>query len=511
MFIQGFAAAFVGLVYFGFLAHAFGSEQWQLGAYALLAFVVSLSQVLGTLSLQSAAVKYIAQYQAQGEIEKAKAVATRVLQTGLLASAVIFCLLFFPADVLSNLLFTTPDLAILIRILAFNSIFTVLEINASGILQGLQRIGTVALLTLTMSVTSTFVGIGLLLYGLRLYAPVIGWLVGWSSTAVIGLFLVFKYLGFSRKLHPLRPLLSFSWPLCVSTTIALFATWADQLLLVSYMSLLYGTTEGQRILGIYYVAVRASIVPSLFANAVVIALFPSLSGLYARQGSSGLTDAFRASTRYTILIGFPLIAGLATLAYPVIILFGGWEYVGAAEPLIIISLGALITTLGLALSPILMTLERTTIASVLSLISVALSFLLSYLLVVPLNLSMVGAAWARALAGIVSLFLTLYIVTRYVKIAFDKEALWKSLAASGLLVVAIIGADLIRMLLSPSTYQFLVIRLHLVPIYVILGGVAYFVGLVLLKAIKKQDVETLKEYLPHYMRRIAIWLDRFAA
>lgn len=513
IFIQGFATAIIGLVYFGFLAHAFGSpsEKWQMGAYALLSFIVSASQVFGTISLQSAAVKYIAQYRAQGEMEKAKAVATRVLQIGLLASAVTFSVLFIPAESLSNLLFSTPDLAILIRMIAVTSIFTILEIIASGILQGLQRIGAVAILGLIMSLTHTVIGIILLLSGLRLYAVVIGWLAGWCLTAVIALFLVSKYLGFFGKPHPVRPLLSFSSPLYVSSTIGLFVAWADQLLLVSYMSLLYGTQAAQSILGVYYVAVRASFVPTLFANAVVIALFPSLAELYARHGSSGLTDAFRASTRYSVLIGFPLIAGLATLAYPVVILFGGWEYVGAAEPLIIVSLGALITTLGLALGPILMTLERTAVASMLSVVSVALSLLLSYLMVVPLNLSMVGAAWARTLAGILVLVLTIYVVTRYVKIAFDKEALWKSLAASGLLVAAIIGVDLIRMLLSPSTYQFLVIRLHLLPIYVVAGGVAYFIGLVLLKAIKKQDVEMLKEYLPHYMRRIATWLDRFAA
>jgi O-antigen/teichoic acid export membrane protein len=81
LFIQGFGTAVVGLVYFAILARAFGSpeEKWQMGAYALLSFVLSFAQYFGTLSLQSAAVKYIAQYLAEGKVEKAKAVAVRVL------------------------------------------------------------------------------------------------------------------------------------------------------------------------------------------------------------------------------------------------------------------------------------------------------------------------------------------------------------------------------------------------------------------------------------------------
>jgi hypothetical protein len=62
---------------------------------------------------------------------------------------------------------------------------------------------------------------------------------------------------------------------------------------------------------------------------------------------------------------------------------------------------------------------------------------------------------------------------------------------------------------SPSSYQFLVIRLHLLPIYVVAGGLAYFVSLIMLKAFTKQDLELLQEYLPGELRWIAAWLSRF--
>ncbi len=480
-----------------------------MGAYALLSFVLSLSQVFGTLSLQSAAVKYVAQYLAEGKVEKAKAVAIRVLQVGLAASAVAFLALFAPAEWISTLLFGVPNHALLIRLLAVCAVFVILYLLAGGILQGLQRMREVAFIALFYSIIHTCVGVLLLFLGWRLYAVVVGWLVGWLVTSVIALVLVAKNLGVVGKPHPVRPLMGFSLPLYFSAGVGFFVAWIDQLLLVSYMSLLYGATEGQSILGIYYVAIRASVVPTLFSNALVTALFPSLSELYAQQGLDTLKDAFKTSMRYSVLVGFPLIIGLATLAYPVIIVFGGWQYIDAAVPLIIISIAALIGTLGLAMGPILLTLERTAVASLLSVISVLLSLFLAYLLVVPLNLGMIGAAWSRTLASVLSFLLTFYVVSRHVRLSFDKEALWKSSAASAFLVAAIIVVDLARMLLSPSSYQFLVIRLHLLPIYVLVGGLAYFAALIALKAFKRRDLEILEEYLPHRLRWVATWLNRF--
>jgi O-antigen/teichoic acid export membrane protein len=363
----------------------------------------------------------------------------------------------------------------------------------------------IAFIGLSYSLIHTCVGVFLLFLGWRLQAVVGGWLAGWAITSIAALVLVARHLGVTGKPHSLRPLMSFSLPLYFSACVGFFVAWIDQLLLVSYMSLLYGTTEGQTILGIYYVAIRAAVVPTLFSNALVVALFPSLSELYAQQGLNSLRDAFRMASRYSVLVGFPLIIGLATLAYPVIILFGGWQYIDAAIPLIIISIAALIATLGLAMNPILLTLERTVVASALSLVSVALSLFLAYLMVVPLNLGMIGAAWARTLTSILSFVLTFYVVSRHVPLSFDKEALWKASVASVFLVAAIVGLDLVRMILSPSSYQFLVIRLHLLPIYVLAGGLAYFFVLVRLRTIKKRDVDLFEEYLPHELKWIADW------
>jgi uncharacterized membrane protein YjdF len=147
---------------------------------------------------------------------------------------------------------------------------------------------------------------------------------------------------------------------------------------------------------------------------------------------------------------------------------------------------------------------------VLAVISVILSVVFSIFFLAVLSWGMIGTAWGRTLAGIISLGLSLYVLNRYVKISFDKEALWKASAASVFMVLAIVAADLFRGFLSPTSYQFLVIRLLLLPVYVVIGALAYFFALIALKSIKKRDIELFQEYLPKGFRRIASLLERIA-
>lgn len=510
MFAQGFINAGLGVIYFAFLSRALSGFEGEMGVYAILVFLVSLPSSIGVFALPSAAVRYVAKYQAEKDSNKARAVVVRIMQIGVLSSIVTFVVLFVPAEWLSSVMLGTSSYALLLRLIAVASVFNIFYVIISAFLQGLQKMAELATIGLIYTFVSNILGVYLIFSGWRLYAVAYSWVVAFSSASIIGLILIARHVGIWGKPHEIKPLFKFSMPLYVSGAVGYFVGWVDQLILVSYMSLLYGAAEAQNILGIYYVAVRASLVTGLFASSIVTALFPHLSELYARNGSDSLRDAFRVSTRYSVLIGFPLIVGLATLAYPVILLFSGTSYVQATMPLIIISIATAAATIGVAISPILMTIERTTAVSILSVISIALSTFLSYFALAYLNLGMVGTAWARTFATVIGLVLNLYVLSRYVPISIDTESLWKASAASVFLVLSIIGLDLARKSLFVGSYQFLVIGWRLLPIYVVVGAVGYFVALIALKGIKKHDVKLVEEYLPKRLRRFATWIEKIA-
>ena len=500
LFIQGFLTSTIGVLYIMVLTRTLTIE--DMGVYALFVFMIGIVQVIALFALPSATVKYIAQYLAEGNQAKARSVVTRVLQICLTAATVVFLVMFVPAEWLSTVMFGSSANALLFRTFAFTCFFTILYSILIGFLKGLQKMRDVAILALVNSMIKSVMGVYLVSSGFALFGIVFGWLCGFIIPSIIGLILTAKHLSLREKPHPVKPLFKFSYPIYVANILVLSASWIDQLFILPFL----GTEK----LGIYHVAVRASMVPALLSTSLVTALFPKLSELYAKGGSGSLRDAFSVSTRYTVLIGFPLIIGLAVLAYPIMILFAGIGYVEAALPLVIMCFAALSTTIGVAISPILMTLERTKTASLLTIASILTNVAVSYVTLAYLNLGLAGPAGARTIASVASLGLGVYLLSTIFSLSFDKEALWKASAASMFMTVMILLTEVVRQLLTPFTTQFLVIQLRWLPLYVLIGAVAYFFALVALKAIKKRDVEVFRDYLPARLKWIANWFNRLA-
>ena len=494
--IQGISSALISVAYFSILARFFPPPRSEIGVYAILTFIITLVQVFGTFALELASTKYIAQYTAEGASKKAKSVVARALQISLIASAISSMLLFASAEWLSTLLLATAKWAPLFRILAFASFFKILFTQTLGFLQALQRIREMAAINLAYTVVEKFLAIYLLYAGWELFGVIYSWLMGLILCSLIGLILTARFLGILEKPHPAKPLINFSYPLYLSGILAFAVNWIDQLFILPYMGVVY--------LGMYYVAIKAALVPSLISSSIFVALFPKLSEMYTRGGADSLKEAFRVTTRYVVVAGFPVIVGLAVLAHPVMVLFAGVEYAEAALPLTVLCLAQLPVTLGVAISPTLMTLERTKTRLMLNLAYILFETFMCYIALAHLNLGMLGAGWAKAFAGLIGFGLAVYALRRTLNVTLDKEALWKASAASIIMTAGIA-------LLETPIFQLCLLPLYLIlPLLMIVGSVVYFLSLVALRAIKKCDVELIHDYLPKGLKHVAFWLGRLA-
>lgn len=500
MFIQGFLSSVIGLVYFMILANFFLPRQ-EMGKFHILSFTLLFAQMLSTFALPEAATKYIAQFLAEGNTERARAVIVCILRVCLIAASVSCLTIFISADWLSILAVGTCELALHFRVLGFASFFAVCFFYSLGLLRGLQKVREMAAVNLLFTVVQSSLAIFLFYMGFGLVSVVYGWLIGYTFSLAGSFFFASKYLGVSGKSYSLKQLLNFSHPLYISAVLGLVLNWVDQLFLLS---------KGLDLFGVYGLAVRAAIVPSLISNSIFIALFPKLSELYVRDGTRSLEDAFYSATRYATVAGFPIIIGLAVLAYPVMLLFGGSAYLEAAYPFVIICLAMLPTTVGVAIFSILFTLEKTVAASVIMVTSILSNTALCYLMLVPLNMGMFGAALARLGASLVSFGLGIYVLKGSMNVRFDTEMLWKTSLASSIMVGALLLFDVLRQTVTLS-YGFLTFPIHLLPIYVIGSAIVYFLTLILLKAIKEHDIELVHEYLPKKMKWVTGWLKRFVS
>ena len=491
MFLQGMISNFVGVVFIAILAHLISLE--EMGVYAIITFILAAVQILGVFALPSASTKYIAQYMAEGFPEKAKSVITRVLQISSITSIVLLVMLYLAAEGLSVTLLGTREWIHLFQILAVIGAFTIFYIQIGSFLRGLQKFRELATLSLSYSLMQKSLAILLLLYSdLGLYSIIWSWLASIVVACFIGLIFTARSAGILTSPHPLGTLARFSYPLYISNSLSFVAGWVDQIFILPFLGAIY--------LGMYHLAVRAVAVPSLIATSIVTALFPKLSELYTRHGKSALTKAFGNSTRYAVLVGFPIVVGIASLSYPILVIFAGPAYAEAALPLAVLCFSVLPTILGVAIGPTLMTLERTKIVSMMIVIAIFSSTAISYVTLAYLNLGMFGTALARVLSAFTAFGYGIFALRGIIRTMFDTESLWKtSLACFFMAVVIVSMSYFLEGIVSPTP---------LLLLSMLLGAAVYFCGVVTLRIIKKQDIELLNESLPEKLKAVSVWLDR---
>ena len=510
LFIQSLLANVIGVLYFMVLARFFpvvspdvGSP--KMGAFQFMNFIVVLSNVLGALALPSAAAKFIPQYLAKNEKAKANGVAVRHFQvafaTGLAAAVTVF---LFSDFIATSFFSNSPwipveQMSLLLKILSLSCFLTNFMSFLSGTLQGLQKIGELALMNLTFNVLQSFLVVALLFYGFDLFSPVIGWVVGMAAASIVGTAIVLKSFSLRGKPHPLKPLLSFSLPLYISNILAFTVNWVDQIFIFSVIN--------AGIFGMYSVVVKAALIPTLIATSIVLTIFPHMSEAYAKEGIESLENAFSFSTRYAVAIGFPMVVGISLIAQPSLVLFAGASYKIMTPYLVILAFSTIPTIMGVAIRPILLTLEKSRTVSAITITSIAAEALTCFLAIVVLGWGVFGATLGRTFAAALSFSLGIYVLRKHIHVKFDKEVLWKTLASCGVMAAALLLFDVLRMQLTGST-EFLVFRLHLLPVYILLGALVYAGTLFTLKAVKREDLELLKEYLPRKLRWTVSWIEK---
>lgn len=504
IFLQGLLNAGLGVLYVWFLLHTkeitgqLLFTEADLGFFTMLSFMLALASTLGVLALTSASVRFIAQHIAEGKEDEARSVITCVLRVSAVTSFIIAVGLFALAWWFSST-FNRPIL--IFHLLPLTAAVQVFFTQTQGFLQGLQKLRTMSLISMSYTVVHYSVSISLVYAGFGVMGIVVGWLLALSLSCTMALLATSRYIGLSRQTYSLRPLLVFSFPLHISAILTFIVHWVDQIFVLPFL--------GLEALGVYSIAVRASVVPNLVSLAMVTSLFPKMSELHSRLGVDSLRSAFKTSTRYGALLGFPVSLLVATLAYPIIVLFATVRFVDAVAPLALMCLASLPTALGLPVGPALLTLKKTKTASIMTAITILLEAILSYVSLRYMDLGLIGVASSRFFAALASLVLGAYLLRRFLRIEFDKEAAWKSAAASVMMILSIFAMEFLRAMVE-SPYQLLVLRLRLLPIYAVVGVSVYLVSLIALKTVERRDVELLHNYLPTRLRWIAGLLSQIA-
>jgi O-antigen/teichoic acid export membrane protein len=191
---------------------------------------------------------------------------------------------------------------------------SVLSKTATGLLWAAERLELTAAVSVLATLLKTALGAVVLFAGLGLVGLAASSLVVNVVSAVVLLALIGSTPRFGKPARDVRASawLRESWPLFLNQLLQGLFFKVDALLLPG----LAGTAAA----GVYAAAYKVSEGAGIISSSFTLALFPRLS-----RGSDP-TEAYRLALRLLLQVGFPLAAGIAVLAEPIIGVVGGREY-----------------------------------------------------------------------------------------------------------------------------------------------------------------------------------------
>jgi O-antigen/teichoic acid export membrane protein len=263
---------------------------------------------------------------------------------------------------------------------------TVLAKTASGVLWGLERLDITASVSVLATVLKVALGAVALFGGFGLVGlAASSFLVNVVTAAVLLSALKMPAPGPSV---PSIRWLNESWPLFVNQLL--------QGLFFKIDAVLLPALAGLSAAGAYGAAYRVSEGAGIVSSSFTLALFPRLSR------TSDLSGAYRLALRILLQAAFPLAAGTALLAEPIIGLVGGREYLPDAA----VALAILICYLPLSYANgltqyVLIAAGRQRLLTVAFVAAVAFN-VLANLALIP-RFGYVGAAWVTVLSEVVLL------------------------------------------------------------------------------------------------------------
>ena len=189
---------------------------------------------------------------------------------------------------------------------------------------------------------------------------------------------------------------------------------------------------------------------------------------------------------------------LAIIAPTALTFFYGPSYANGAIPLAILSIVTIIIALGSLFTTTLTAIGKTGQILKINIIG-ALTSILLFIGLIPL-LEIAGAALSRLTTQAICLILAAYLLKKEIKIRLDKEALWKSAVATTATIPLLL---IIELALSPklTTTQTIIIELLTV-------AKIYLFALYILKALKNQDFQLLKQALPKPLTKYINIIER---
>jgi len=232
--------------------------------------------------------------------------------------------------------------------------------------------------------------------------------------------------------------------------------------------------------GIYSAAYSIGNIIILIVSVLGLVLTPTLSRLYDEEKMAELSIQISYSLKYFLMLAIPFVVGAAVLARPLLTLFSTPNLASRGNVVLpLIALSILLYGTHVIVAQVLLLTKKTALLGLVWVAAAALNLGLN-IAIVP-HLGITGSAVSSLIAYALVLGIVSYHSYRHVRFPLDWRFLVKSLVASGLMALVV-------WFMSPETRPQTVAA-------VIAGVVVYALGLLLLRAIRKDEIDFFRGLL----------------
>jgi O-antigen/teichoic acid export membrane protein len=394
---RGSGLVFVGtlisllLAFFNKIIVARGFTVSEYGVFNLALTVLSLLTLLALLGLPDSLPRQVAYYK-----EKDPSKLEGIISTSLIIiviSSAIFSLATFLFANKTSLLFKDPRLSYALRILAPSLFFSSLAATIIAVLRGFGRVKEKVYFRDMLSPFLWFLSL-ISIYLLRFPFTYVFWAYVIVQAVTMTFLLAeaekLRILNFSLKyvnMRLVKEMISFSLPLLFTGIMGFIVTWTDTLMLGFY--------KGPKAVGIYNAAAPLArrLIP-LFLNVAGFMFLPVFSELYAKNMLAEMKRVYQVTTRWIFIATLPIFGILLLFPHASIRFVFGSKYLSATTALQILSIGFIFHTLVGLNGLSLVSIGDTRFIMISSLATATLNIVLNVLLI-PLY-SVNGAAIATA-------------------------------------------------------------------------------------------------------------------
>lgn len=386
----------------------------------------------------------------------------------------VFLLLIF-AEPIALSVFGGVNSSIYVQITAFLLLFTCLDNIIIEYFTAFRQMKRYSIFSIFQSIGDLVLITILLIEGYGLWVALLAMIV------IRGIFLLFGFLVIRPEFNIVKPnkelikkFLIFSLPLLPFTIFIWIVNLSDRYLIAYFLNM--------KELGIYSAAYSIGIIIGYFWYPLSVTLLPTLTALLEDNKIDKLKLNLKYSFKYYLMFAIPSFFGLLVLSKSILLVLTSQEFLSGYYIIPLVALGTIFFNLNSINGTIFMLSEKTKAIAILYSLSAFFNIALNVILIPYMGI--LGAAISTLLSFMILLLsFSIIVIKNFKKFIFSIEWMF------------ILKSSIASAIMSIIIYFINPFELMNIILTIIIGGIIYFLCLILLKGFSTNEYKFLKELI----------------